>query len=69
MIGAVTAIVLALACFSLEVRTIFHGAVLTRGITTDAEQYTYSAVWLAFGAARSPRATAGRSRSSASAWC
>lgn len=33
----------------LEIRTLYHGAVLTRGVTTDAEQYTYSAVWLIFG--------------------
>jgi uncharacterized membrane protein len=50
-IAAVTAIVLALAYLSLEVRTAFHGPVLTIGRTTDAEQYTYSAVWLAFGVA------------------
>ena len=51
VVAAVTAIALALAYFSLEVRTLFHGTVLTRGFTTDAEQYTYSAVWLAFGVA------------------
>jgi uncharacterized membrane protein len=50
-VAAVTAIVLALAYLSLEVRTAFHGPVLTIGRTTDAEQYTYSAVWLAFGVA------------------
>jgi len=33
----------------LEVRRLFHGAILTPGITSDAEQYTYSAVWLIFG--------------------
>jgi len=27
----------------LEVRTLYHGAILTRGVTSDAEQYTYSA--------------------------
>ncbi len=43
------AVVLALAYLTLEVRTLFHGEILTRGPTTDAEQYTYSAVWLAFG--------------------
>jgi uncharacterized membrane protein len=47
--AAVTAVVLAMAYLSLEVRTLFHGDVLTRGPTSDAEQYTYSAVWLAFG--------------------
>jgi uncharacterized membrane protein len=50
-VAAVTAIVLALAYLSLEVRTLFHGPVLTLGRTSDAEQYTYSAVWLAFGVA------------------
>ena len=51
MTAAVTAIVLALVYLSLEVRTLFHGPVLTLGPTTDAEQYTYSATWLAFGVA------------------
>ncbi len=47
--AAVTAVALALGYLSLEVRTLFRGEVLTRGPMTDAEQYTYSAVWLAFG--------------------
>jgi uncharacterized membrane protein len=47
--AAVVAVALALAYLSLEVRTLFHGEVLTRGPTTSAEGYTYSAVWLAFG--------------------
>ena len=50
-IAASTAVALALIYFGLEVRTLFHGAVLTQGATSDAEQYTYSAVWLAFGVA------------------
>ena len=29
--------------------TFYHGPVLTRGPTTNAEQYTYSVVWLMFG--------------------
>jgi uncharacterized membrane protein len=49
--AAVTAVALALVYLSLEVRTLFHGEVLTRDPTGDAEQYTYSAVWLAFGVA------------------
>ena len=49
--AAVIAVALALAYLTLEVRTLFHGEVLTRGPTTDAERYTYSAVWLAFGVA------------------
>jgi uncharacterized membrane protein len=47
--AAVTAVALAVAYLSLEVRTLFQGEVLDRGVTTSAEQYTYSAVWLAFG--------------------
>jgi uncharacterized membrane protein len=49
--AAVVAVVLALAYLSLQVRTLYHGPVLTAGATGDAEQYTYSAVWLAFGVA------------------
>jgi len=49
VIAGVVAVGLALAYLSLQVRTLYHGPVLTDGATTDAEQYTYSAVWLAFG--------------------
>ena len=49
VIAAVAAVGLALAYLSLEVTTLYHGPVLTRGPTSNAEQYTYSAVWLAFG--------------------
>jgi len=49
--AAVTAVALALAYLSLEVRTLYHGEVLSSGLTSDAEQYTYSAVWLVFGVA------------------
>jgi uncharacterized membrane protein len=48
---AVVAVALALAYLSLQIRRLYHGPVLTIGPTTDAEQYTYSAVWLAFGVA------------------
>jgi uncharacterized membrane protein len=48
-VAATAAVGLALMYLGLEVRTLFHGEILTRGATTDAEQYTYSAVWLAFG--------------------
>jgi uncharacterized membrane protein len=48
---AVVAVALALAYFTLEVRRLYHGPILTLGPTGDAEQYTYSAVWLAFGVA------------------
>jgi uncharacterized membrane protein len=47
--AAVVAVALTLAYLSLQVRRYFHGPVLTVGPTTDAEQYAYSAVWLAFG--------------------
>jgi uncharacterized membrane protein len=49
--AAVVAVLLMLSYLSLEVRTLYHGAVLYRGPTTDAEQYTYSVVWLAYGVA------------------
>jgi uncharacterized membrane protein len=48
-IAAVSAVALALGYLTLEVTTLYHGEVLTAGRTTDAEQYTYSAVWLGFG--------------------
>jgi uncharacterized membrane protein len=48
-VAAATSVVLMLMFLSLEVTRAFHGPVLTAGPTTDAEQYTYSAVWLGFG--------------------
>jgi len=50
-IAAVTAVTLALVYLSLEVTRLYHGPVLTEGPTSNAEKYTYSAVWLAFGVA------------------
>ena len=50
-VAAITAIVLALIYLTLEVRTIFHGPIISGKIVTDAEDYTYSAVWLSFGVA------------------
>jgi uncharacterized membrane protein len=50
-IAATVAVGLSLAYFSLEVRTLYHGSNLWHGATSDVEQYTYSAVWLAFGVA------------------
>ncbi len=47
--AAVVSVVLALLYLSLQVARIYHGPVLTAGEVSDAEQYTYSAVWLAFG--------------------
>jgi uncharacterized membrane protein len=49
--AAVVAVGLALAYLTLEVRRIYQGPVLSHGLTSDAEQYTYSAIWLAFGVA------------------
>jgi uncharacterized membrane protein len=43
------ALILALAYVALEIRRLFHGPVMSRGETTDAEQYAYSLGWLAFG--------------------
>lgn len=51
MVAAGAAVILALAYFTLEVRTLYHGPVLSSGFTSEAEQYTYSVVWLAFGVA------------------
>jgi uncharacterized membrane protein len=48
-IAAIVAVALALGYLSLEIRTLFRGEVLTDGLMTNAEQYTYSVVWLAFG--------------------
>ncbi len=48
---AAGALVLALTYVTFEIRRLYHGPVLTRGPTTDVEQYTYSIAWLAFGVA------------------
>jgi uncharacterized membrane protein len=48
-IAAIAAVALALGYLTLQVRRFYHGPVLTDGATSDVEQYTYSAVWLAFG--------------------
>ena len=44
-----SALVLALMYVTLEIRRLYHGPILTSGETGDAEQYTYSVAWLAFG--------------------
>ncbi len=49
--AAAASLALALAYLSLEICRLYHGPVLTEGVTSDAEQYTYSAVWLLFGVA------------------
>jgi uncharacterized membrane protein len=46
---AAGALMMALSYVSLEVRRLYHGPVLTGGVTSGAEQYTYSIAWLAFG--------------------
>jgi uncharacterized membrane protein len=43
------ALVLALSYVTLEIRRLYHGPILTSGVTGGAEQYTYSIAWLAFG--------------------
>jgi uncharacterized membrane protein len=43
-------VTLALFYLTLEVQRLFHGPVLA-GPVTDAEQYTFSTVWLVFGIA------------------
>ncbi len=48
-VAATAAVGLAMLYLGLEVRTLYHGAILRSGVTSDAEQYTYSAVWLIFG--------------------
>ncbi len=48
-VAAATSVLLALAFLSLEVTRAYHGSVLIAGARTGAEQYTYSAVWLAYG--------------------
>ncbi len=49
--AAAIAVLLMLSYLSLEVRTLYHGPVLYHGAASDAEQYTYSVVWLAYGVA------------------
>ncbi len=46
---AAGALVLALTYMTFEIRRLYHGPVLSRGVTTGVEQYTYSIAWLAFG--------------------
>jgi uncharacterized membrane protein len=48
---AATALILALSYVTLEIRRLYHGPILTHGVTGGAEQYTYSIAWLAFGVA------------------
>ena len=48
-VAAVTSVALALMFLSLEVARAYQGPVVSFGPVSPAEQYTYSAVWLAFG--------------------
>ena len=46
--AGITAVILTMAYLTLQVRFVFQGPVLWWKDTTDAELYTYSAVWLVF---------------------
>ncbi|WP_322515699.1 DUF2339 domain-containing protein [Rhodopseudomonas palustris] len=46
---AALALVMGLAYVTLEIRRLYHGPALWRGVTTDAEQYSYSLAWLGCG--------------------
>ena len=48
-VAAITAVVLALTYLSLQVARVYQGPELAIEPVGDAEGYTYSAVWLAFG--------------------
>jgi uncharacterized membrane protein len=50
-VAAVTAVGLALLYLTLEVARVYQGPQLRLSAVSDAEQYTYSAVWLVFGVA------------------
>jgi uncharacterized membrane protein len=51
IVAAAAAVLLMLSYLTLQVTRVYHGPVLSLGPTTDAEQYTYSVVWLAYGVA------------------
>jgi len=48
VLGGIASLMLFFIFISMEVRHAFHGTVLTAGVTTDVEWYTYSVVWLVF---------------------
>ncbi len=48
-VAAASSVTLTLFYVTLEVMRFFHGPVLSDGPITEAEQYTFSAAWLAFG--------------------
>lgn len=42
-------LIMSFALLSLNIRQIYHGEYLDRGVTTNAETYTYSVMWLLLG--------------------
>lgn len=48
---AAGALVLALTYVTMEIRRLYQGPVMNGGVVSDAEQYTYTIAWLAFGVA------------------
>jgi uncharacterized membrane protein len=49
IVAATTAVVLSLGYLSLQIARLYQGPVLTADEISDAELYTYSAAWLAYG--------------------
>ena len=48
-VAAATAVVLSLMYLTVEIARLYQGPMLTAGPVSDAQQYTYSAVWLSYG--------------------
>ena len=48
-VAAATAVVLSLMYLTVQIARLFQGPMLTVGPVSDAQQYTYSAVWLVYG--------------------
>ena len=48
-VTGIASLVLGFIYLSFEVRHFFQGAILSYGVTSDAEWYVYSAVWLLYG--------------------
>ncbi len=51
VIAAIAAVALSLLYLTLETTRLFQGPVLTANRVSEAQQYTYSAVWLVYGVA------------------
>jgi uncharacterized membrane protein len=47
----VAALIFGFLTLTLEVRQAFHGSVLNQAVTTNAEMYAYSLVWILFATA------------------